>query len=218
MTGIGSTFAFEEIGPRIEIKTFSSDWYSLNTSKMCFGTVMFGVGPTSSTTTASTGYLVTNDSTNGALVFTNYNLNATGSKTIQKDRSSRISLQVLNVDSETNNAYASAKTTGSIAHTYSVTTDVVDRYTVATNSYSSVKYLIQAISSTNQVFTTEFIVQVSTYGAGSCKYIQYASVSQDGGFTLDVTAELSGNTVSVKHNGSAITANISLVKVLKQEI
>jgi hypothetical protein len=212
-------FGFETLSDtRITVKTFSSDWYSLSQSKICMPTIMLGLGPTSSLATSSTGYLVSNDSATGAVVLTNYNLNTSGSKSIAKDRSSRLSLSVLNVDSESNNAYASIKTTGTLAHTYSTTTDVVDRFTMSSNSVKSIKYLVQAISSTNQVFTSEFIVQVSTYSAGSCKYIQYASVSQDGGFTLDITAELSGTTVSVKHNGSSISASISLVKVIKQEI
>ena len=206
---------------KIAIKTFSPNWYGLAFPKISLpSSLMFGEGPTSSLLTSSTGYLVSNSNTTfgGAFVLTNYNLSTTGSKTFQKDRSSRLSLSVLDVDSEAHNAYVTVKTTGSLTHTYSITTDIVDRFTVAVNNFKSAKYLIQAVSTSNQVFTSEFIVQVSTFGAGSCKYIQYASVSQDGGFTLDVTATLSGTTVTINHNASATSTAISVVKVIKQEM
>ena len=215
-------YVFEAItDTKIAIKTFSPYWYGLAFAKISLpSSLMFGVGPTSSLLTSSTGYLVSNSNTTfgGAFVLTNYNLSTTGSKSFQKDRSSRLSLSVLDVDSESNNAYVTVKTTGSLTHTYSITTDIVDRFTVAVNDVKSAKYLIQAVSTSNQVFTSEFIVQVSTFGAGSCKYIQYASVSQDGGFTLDVTATLSGTTVTINHNASATSTAMSVVKIIKQEM
>ena len=201
---------------KIAIKTFAPEWYGLASSKICLlSSIMFGAGPTSSLLTSSTGYLLSNSDGTGAFVLTNYNLSETGSKTFEKDRSSRLSLSVLNVDSEASNAYLNIKTTGSLTHTYSVSSGIVDRFTVTVNNFKSAKYLIQAISTSNQVYTCEFIVQVSTYGAGSCKYIQYAAVSEDGGFTLGVTATLSGTTVTVNHNASI---GMSVVKVIKQEM
>lgn len=215
-------YVFEAItDTKIAIKTFSHDWYGLAFPKISLpSSLMFGGGPTSSLLTSSTGYLVSNSNTTfgGAFVLTNYNLSTTGSKSFQKDRSSRLSLSVLDVDSEASNAYVTVKTTGSLTHTYSITTDIVDRFTVAVNNVKSAKYLIQAVSTSNQVFTSEFIVQVSTYGVGSCKYIQYASVSQDGGFTLDVTATLSGTTVTINHNASSTSTAMSVVKIIKQEM
>ena len=213
-------YVFEALtDTKIAIKTFAPEWYGLAFPKICLpSSLMFGAGPTSSLLTSSSGYLVSNSSGTGAFVLTNYNLSTSGSKTFQKDRSSRLSLSVLDVDSEASHAYLTVKTTGSLTHTYSITTDIVDRFTVAVNNVKSAKYLIQAVSTSNQVFTSEFIVQVSTFGAGSCKYIQYASVSQDGGFTLDVTATLSGTTVTINHNASSTSTAMSVVKIIKQEM
>lgn len=202
---------------QISIKTFSSDWYSLSSSKICLPTMMISEGPSGSLTTASTGYLIENNSSTGSLSFTNYNFNDHASRTTAMDRSSRISLNVLDVDTSST-AYSTIKSTGSLSHSYSTTSDVVDTFTLSANTVKSIKYLIQARSTSNVIFTSEFVVQVSTYSTGSCKYIQYASISQDSGFTLDIIATLSTNTVTISHNGTALSANILITKVIKQEI
>jgi len=205
-------------GTDIIVRNFSSNWYQLSSSKLCMPTIMVGTGPTNATATTSNGYLIRNDAANGSLVFTNYNLNTYGSRTTEKDRSSRLTLEVMNVDSASSNAYASLKTSGSITHTYtdvSTTPGLVDSFTVS--GRKSVKYLIQAVNNSGKAFTTEFIVQVNT-STNYCNYIQYASVFEPAGFSLDITATLATNTVTVSNNSVSQGITLTSVKVLKLEI
>ena len=81
----------------------------------------------------------------------------------------------------------------------------------------SIKYFIQVVSTGNKVFTTEFIVQVNTT-TNYCNFIQYASVSEPAGFTLDITASLNSNTVTVSNNSVAAGVSVSTIKVMKLEI
>jgi len=207
----------------ISIKTFTTNWYQLgasstSTNRLCMPTMMIGTGPTNATSTASNGYLIRNDSTNGALVFTNFNLNTTGSLTTKIDRSSRLSLEIMNVDSVSSNAYSSLKSTGSITHTYANITStpgLVDTFTFS--GYKSIKYLIQAVSNTNKVFTTEFIVQANT-NTNYCNYVQYASVSEPAGFSLDITATLATNTLTVSSNAVSAGVTLTTMKVMKLEM
>jgi hypothetical protein len=95
-SGIISKGNFKQSQKEIAIKTFSPNWYGLAFPKISLpSAIMFGAGPTSSLLTSSSGYLVSNSTGTGAFVLTNYNLSTTGSKTFQKDRSSRLSLSVL---------------------------------------------------------------------------------------------------------------------------
>jgi hypothetical protein len=206
-------------GTDIIVRNFSSSWYNLSSSKLCLPTIMIGTGPTNSSSAASNGYMVRNDSSNGSLVFTNYNLNAYGSRTTAKDRSARLSLEVINVDpGSSTTAYSALKTTGSISHTYvdvSTVPGQIDQFTVS--GRKSVKYLIQAVNDANKAFTTEFIVQVNNT-TNYCNYIQYASVAEPAGFSLDITASLASGTVTVSNNSVALGITLTSVKVMKLEI
>ena len=206
-------------GTDIIVRNFSSSWYNLSSSKLCLPTIMIGTGPTNSSSAASNGYTIRNDSSNGSLVFTNYNLNAYGSRTTAKDRSARLSLEVINVDPASSaTAYSALKTTGSISHTYvdvSTVPGQIDQFTMS--GRKSVKYLIQAVNNADKAFTTEFIVQVNT-STNYCNYIQYASVAEPAGFSLDITASLASGTVTVSNNSVALGITLTSVKVMKLEI
>jgi hypothetical protein len=206
----------------IIVKQFSSSWYNLSNQKMCLPTDIFiGVGPTTADNAGSTGYIIKNDSSTGSLVLTNYNLNVYGSRETQKDRSSKLSLEVLNVDpGSSSTAYSAAKTVGSIIHCYPDPTTLSSSGTLDTFSVSgrkSVKYLIQAVNSSDKAFTTEFIVQ-SNSTANTCNYIQYASVVETGGFTLDVSATINTGTVTVSCNSVTQGITLSSVRIMKIEI
>lgn len=214
-------------GTDLKVKNFGASWYSINTNIFCLPEkFIIGNGPNNNTSTQGSGYLLTNDNTNGALKLTNYNLNAYGSRTTSLDRSSKLSLEVINVDpgsSSTN--YTSTRTTGYLVHCYSDPVELsaqgrIDTFTVTAASRRSIKYLIQATqATTNKVFTTEFIVQVNR-STNTCNYIQYASVSEPGGFTLDITAALNTSTGAVTVTCNSVTQSITLssVKIMKLEM
>jgi len=154
-------------------------------------------------------------------VFTNYNLSANASITTRKDRSSRIGLGVLNVDSMASNAYASMKNTAYITHTYvpSLTT-IVDEFTVTTNTNKSYKYLIHCENSTGEVFTSELLllVKMSALNVSSTNLVQYGSIGTSAGFSLSFVFAVTGSgpyTGTLTHNG---TSGGVAVKLLKYEV
>lgn len=163
---------------------------------------------------------VSNNTTDNALVFTNYNLSAHANITTQKDRSSRIGLGVLNVDSEVNNAYASMKNTAYITHTYvpSLST-IVDEFTVTTNTKKSYKYLIHCENASGEVFTSELLLLVKMQSSTSTtNLVQYGSIGTSAGFSLSFAFAVTGSnpyTGTLKHNG---TSGGVAVKLLKYEV
>ena len=155
------------------------------------------------------------NSASKGLIFTNYNFNTDGSKTLEQDYSSKITLQVLNVDA-TSNYRTTSKTTASLVHSYTVpdSSKIIDRI-VHGSARKSIKYLIQAVSDTGKLFTTEFLLQINGVTNNTGNFIQYASVVEDGGFTLNIVAEVGATYAYVKYTNSV---TVSLIKVLKQEI
>ena len=200
----------------ITSKVFNTDWYNLSGDpSMCLPTtLLIGTGPVGSSNSISSGYMLENSASRG-LMFTNYNFNTNGSKTLEQDYSSKITLQVLNVDTNTTH-HTSSKTTASLVHSYTVpdSSQIIDRI-VHESARKSIKYLIQAVSDTGKLFTTEFLLQINGVTSTTGNFIQYASVVEDGGFTLNIVAEVGATYAYVKYTNSV---NVVLIKVLKQEI
>lgn len=202
-----------------EIKTRRfSNWANisgLNNTKICMPDFLIGIGPSASTATNSDGMLLRNDTTNNSLTFTNYNLNATGSKTITKDRSCRLGLEVLNVDSVTSNAYANTKNTAYITHTYvpkSGSSIIVDQF--PTSSNKSYKYLVHAENASGDFYTTELLVQVK--GSTTVNLIQYASSTTSGSLNVTYTGRISSSNVFIEY-GTASAGSLD-IKFIKYEV
>lgn len=185
---------------------------------------MIGEGPTSSTSSLSTGMYLRTDTTNNALTFTNYNFTATGTaRTIAKDRSTRIGLEVLNVPASGAAAtnYTGSANTAYITHSFvpSGATTTVDQFTVTQSSKKSYKYFIHAEDSSGDFFTTELVVQVkaSLTGISTSNIIQYGSTTTNSTSLPTVTFSLttSGSSLTV----TLVSSSSSLsYKVLKYEI
>jgi len=200
----------------ITSRVFNTSWYNLSDdASMCLPTtLLIGTGPAGSSNSISSGYMLENNASKG-LMLTNYNFNTDGSKTLEQDYSSKITLQVLNVDASSNYRQTS-KTTASLVHSYTVpdSSKIIDRI-VHGSARKSIKYLIQAVSDTGKLFTTEFLLQINGVTNATGNFIQYASVVEDGGFTLNIVAEVGATYAYVKYTNSV---TVSLIKVLKQEI
>jgi hypothetical protein len=177
---------------------------------------LIGTGPNSSSDTLGNGVYLRNDTTNNGLIFTNYNLSTNTVKTIQKDRSCRLGLEVLDVDTGST-AYASSKNTAYITHTYvpaSLSTTTVDSFTVSLTTKKSYKYLVHAQNTTSgHFYTTELLIQI--YGNGSTyttNIIQYASSTTSSSLTVSFSVSASGTTATVSHNNAAGSLDIKLIK------
>jgi hypothetical protein len=142
-------------------------------------------------------------------VFTNYNLSANAFRTTQKDRSCRLGLEVLNVDSGTT-SYASSKNTAYITHTYvpaSLGINTVDSFTVSANK--SYKYLVHSENASGDFFTSELLVQIK---GTTANLIQYASSTTNPSLTVSFSVSVSSGTATISHNNIAGTLDIKLIK------
>jgi len=199
-----------------EIKTRffgSSIWRNLSTNICMPTSFLIGRGPLASTATIGEGMLLRSDTTDNSLTFTNYNLNATGSKTIAKDRSCRLGLEVLDVDTGSN-AYANTKNTAYLTHTYvpkSGTSITVDQFATAANTNRSYKYLVHAETGVGDFYTTELLVQVK--GTSTVNLIQYASSTTSSSLNVTYSARIAGGNVLVEYGTAAAgTLDIKLIK------
>lgn len=200
----------------------SSGWANLsaaNSPRICMPNFLIGTGPDANTATTGSGTYLRNDTTNNSnngLIFTNYNLNATGSKTIAKDRSCRLGLEILDVDTAVSGAYAGSKNTAYLTHTFiprATSGTTVDQFLIPNNSKKSYKYFIHAENASGDFYTTELLVQVK---GTTTNIIQYASSSTTPSLTISfsVSASSGGSdtTVTVSHNNTSATLDIKLLK------
>lgn len=184
---------------------------------------MIGEGPTSSTSSLSTGMYLRTDTTNNALTFTNYNFTASSTRTIAKDRSTRIGLEVLNVPA---NGTPATNYTGLSANTAYITHSIVpsgsttvDQFAVPVSSKKSYKYFIHAEDGSGDFFTTELVVQVKAGASGisTSNIIQYGSTTTNSTSLPTVTFSL--NTTGSSLTVTLVSSSSSLsYKVLKYEI
>ena len=201
----------------VEIRTRyfgSSVWANLSTATICMPTrFLVGVGPLASTATEGQGVLLRSDTTNNSLTFTNYNLSAS-TKTVQKDRSCRLGLEVLDVDTAASNAYANTKNTAYISHTYlplSASSVKVDEFTTP-SSNRSYKYLVHAETAGGEFYTAELLIQVKP-ATSTVNIMQYASSTTSSTLAVTYSAKISGGNVLVEYGtASAGTLNIKLIK------
>jgi hypothetical protein len=193
-------------------------WVNISTTnspRICMPNFLIGDGPTSSSSSLSVGTLLRNDTTNNSLTFTNYNFTTTGTtRTIEKDRSTRIGLEVLAVSSGTaQTAYGSTQNTAYITHTYvpkSTGSVEVDTFTIP-GSNKSYKYFVHAQLATGEFYTTELLVQVKT--SGTVNIMQYASSTTSSSLTVTYTARITGGNVYIEYGtASAGTLDIKLIK------
>jgi hypothetical protein len=182
---------------------------------------MIGDGPTNSSSSLSSGIFIRNDTTNSALTFTNYNFTQTGTaRTLAKDRSTRIGLEVLSVPasgtSSTN--YTSSANTAYITHSVVPSgSTTVDQFAVPPSSKKSYKYFIHAQDSSGDFFTTELVVQVkaSPTAISTTNIIQYGSTTTNSTTLPTVTFSLNTSTLTVTLTSSSSSLDY---KVLKYEI
>jgi len=205
----------------------SSAWANLSAAsspRICMPDFLIGTGPDANTTSNGSGYYLRNDTTNNGLIFTNYNLTATGStRTIAKDRSTRMGLEVLSVPASgtSDTAYASSANTAYITHTFiprAASVTKVDEFTIPNASNRrSYKYFIHAENSSNDFYTTELLIQVK---GNTSNIIQYASSTTNtstlGSVNFSVTSSVGGSetTVTVSHDKSGLLD----IKLLKYEV
>lgn len=218
----------------ISVKNFGGSWWPIAqegagsiSGVLCLpNKIMINSGPTSNTSAQSSGYVISNDNSKGAFKLTNYNFNTFGSRTTYLDRSCKLGLEILDVDSGASTVnYSSVKATAYLIHSYPDPTELaatgkIDEFTITGSQARCIKYLIQARQQgTSKSFSTEFLLQASTL-TNTCNYIQYASVSEPGGFTLDINASLntSTNTVTVTCNSVTQSITLSNVKIVKIEM
>jgi hypothetical protein len=196
----------------------TSAWANLSTTdspRICMPNFLIGTGPSASTATTGSGVYLRNDTTNNGLIFTNYNLSTNASRTTEKDRSCRLGLEVLNVDTGST-AYASSKNTAYITHTYvpaSLSTTTVDSFTVSLTTKKSYKYLVHAQNSGGDFYTTELLIQINGNGSTyTTNIIQYASSTTSSSLTVSFSVSASGTTATVSHNNAAGSLDIKLIK------
>jgi hypothetical protein len=201
----------------------SSQWANLSVSsgyspRICMPNFLIGTGPTSSSSSLSVGTLLRSDTSNNSLTFTNYNFTTTGTtRTIEKDRSTRIGLEVLAVSSSTaQTAYGSTQNTAYITHTYVPTTlnnNKVDEFAVVDGDKKSYKYLIQATNSSGDFYTTELLVQVKRSGSTyTTNLIQYASTTTNPTLAVNFSISATGSTATITHDKANGTLDIKLLK------
>jgi len=196
----------------------TSAWRNLSTTdspKICMPNFLIGTGPNSSSDTLGNGVYLRNDTTNNGLIFTNYNLSTNASKTTQKDRSCRLGLEVLDVDTGST-AYANSKNTAYITHTYvpkSTGSVEVDTFTVP-GSNKSYKYFVHAQLASGEFYTTELLVQVKT--SGTVNIMQYASSTTSSSLTVTYTARIVGVNVHIEY-GTASPGTLD-IKLIKYEV
>jgi len=207
-------------GTSTEIKTRffgSSGWANLsaaNSPRICMPSFMIGNGPNASTETEGSGVYLRNE--NNSLTFTNYNLLSNASRTIETDRSCRLGLEVLNVDSGTT-SYANTKNTAYITHTYvpsTLTNQEVDKFTINSGTRKSYKYLVHAQNSTGDFYTTELLVQIKGDSSSpTVNIIQYGSSTTNSSLSgLTFSIEATATTATLKHNQAAGSLDIKLIK------
>lgn len=192
----------------------SSAWANLSTTdspRICMPNFLIGTGPSASGATTGSGVYLRNDTTNNGLIFTNYNLSANASRSTETDRSCRLGLEVLNVDSGTT-AYANSKNTAYITHTYvpaSLSTTTVDSFTVSGSTKKSYKYLVHAQNVGGDFYTTELLIQIK---GTTTNILQYASSTTSSSLTVSFSVAVVGTTATVSHNNTAGSLDIKLIK------
>ena len=172
---------------------------------------LIGDGPSASGATTGSGVYLRNDTTNNGLIFTNYNLSANASRSTEKDRSWRLGLEVIDVDTGTT-AYASSKNTAYITHTYvpaSLSTTTVDSFTVSGSTKKSYKYLVHAQNVGGDFYTTELLIQIK---GTTTNILQYASSTTSSSLTVSFSVAVVGTTATVSHNNTAGSLDIKLIK------
>jgi len=216
LTTSGSYTAFTTTETEIKTRFLgSSIWRNLSTNICMPTSFLIGRGPLASTATIGEGMLLRSDTTDNSLTFTNYNLSATGSKSIAKDRSCRLGLEVLDVDTGSD-AYANTKNTAYLTHTYvprSGTSITVDQFVIP-NSNRSYKYLVHAETEAGEFYTTELLVQVK--GSSTVNLIQYASSTTSSSLSVTYSASISGDNVVISY-GSASPGSLD-IKLIKYEV
>jgi hypothetical protein len=200
----------------------SSAWANLSAAsspRICMPDFLIGTGPDSNTDSNGSGFYLRNDTTNNGLIFTNYNFTASGStRTIRKDRSTRIGLEVLTVPATgtSDTAYGSSVNTAYLTHTFipkiaSGTT--VDEFLIPNNSKKSYKYFIHVENASGDFYTTELLIQVK---GTTTNIVQYASSSTSTSlsvnFSISATAGASDTTVTLTHNKTSGSLDIKLLK------
>jgi hypothetical protein len=176
---------------------------------------LIGTGPDSNSDTLGNGVYLRNDTTNNGLIFTNYNLSTNTGKTIQKDRSCRLGLEVLDVDTGTT-AYANSKNTAYLTHTFiprATSATTVDQFLIPNNSKKSYKYFIHVENASGDFYTTELLIQVK---GTTTNIVQYASSSTSTSlsvnFSISATAGGSETTVTLTHSNTPGSLDIKLLK------
>jgi|688.fasta_scaffold00093_81 hypothetical protein len=196
----------------------SSAWANLSAAsspRICMPNFLIGTGPDSNSDTLGNGVYLRNDTTNNGLIFTNYNLSTNTGKTIQKDRSCRLGLEVLDVDTGTT-AYANSKNTAYLTHTFiprATSATTVDQFLIPNNSKKSYKYFIHVENASGDFYTTELLIQVK---GTTTNIVQYASSSTSTSlsvnFSISATAGGSETTVTLTHSNTPGSLDIKLLK------
>ena len=206
------TFGSNGLWSRISSASGSSDILP----RICLPSDGFfvGSGPDASGATNSVGTYIRNSDAGQpgpGIVLTNYNLNASGSKVINRDRSCRIGFEILDVDSVSSNAYPSSRNTAFITHTLiprAVAGTTVDQFTLPSTglaSRRSYKYLVHAEDSSGDFYTTELLVQVK---GTTTNLVQYASSSTSASlvinFSVSATSDGTNTTVTIITNDADV--------------
>jgi len=214
-SGLSGSSCTSHTSSQIRTRYFgTSAWANLSAAtspRICMPNFLIGTGPDASTATTGSGVYLRNDTTNNGLIFTNYNLSTNASKTTEKDRSCRVGLEVLDVDTGST-AYASSKNTAYITHTYvpaSLSTTTVDSFTVSGTTKKSYKYLVHAQNSGGDFYTTELLIQIK---GTTANILQYASSTTSSSLTVSFSVAVVGTTATISHSNTAGSLDIKLIK------